>query len=139
VKDVMWANPRPVLTVEHGTGRQLGNCYSGMTYVITSTFAFDQEEIKALRKAGVIGYGQEFYILGQEIDGRLVPVPAKLDWEARRDTTPSGIDKVKPRVRENGKWLDEQPRNAYTGEPIANEHDAPFYVYVVEDRVDSGD
>lgn len=142
MKDVVWSNPRPTLTVENGGGRQLGNCYSASTYIITTIHALDLEEIKALRAAGFLGYGQEFYISGQEIDGRLVPVPAgPCDWQTRSEVKPSGVDKIKPRVRcrQTGKWLDEQPVNAYTGQPITNEHDAPFFVYVVEDRVDSSD
>jgi hypothetical protein len=141
MKDVTWSNDRPTLTVEHGSSRQLGNCYRAHTYVVTTTRVLDCEEIKALRNAGVLGCGQQFYIEGQQIDGKLVPVPAKLDWESRRDVRPSGIDKIAPRVRcrQTGAWLNEQPVNAYTGKPITDEHDAPFYVYVVEDRVDSGD
>lgn len=141
MKDVVWSNPRPTLTIENGGGRQLGNCYSASTYLITALRPLDSEQIMALRKAGVLGYGQEFYVRGQEVDGRLVPVAATLDWKTRGDVKPSGIDKITPRVRDRitGKWLEEQPVNAYTGEPITNERDAPFYVYVVEDRVDSSD
>lgn len=141
MKDVYWSNPRPTLTVEHGSGRQLGNCYSSSDYIVTATHALSADEINALRAAGFLGYGQEFYVRGQEVEGRLVPVPAKLDWQTRRDVKPSGVDKIKPRVydRVTGKLLDEQPVNAYTGKPVTTEHDAPFFVYVVESRVDSSD
>lgn len=143
-KDVLWSNPRPVLTVERGGGGQLGNCYYGSSYRITTLHALDLEEINAIRDAGFIGGGQEFYIRGQEVNGQLVPVPAKMtweDWEKRRDITPSGVDKVGPTVRDRctGKILDEQAVNAYTKEPITDMVSMPYFVYITEDRVDSSD
>lgn len=139
-KDNIWINPRPLLTIEHAGGGLLGNCYHGRTYRITSTRVLDAEGIKAIRATGMIGGGQEFYIRGQEIDGQLVPVPAKLEWHQVKDVKPSGIDSVKPSVRDRrtGKILDEPAIHRYTGEPSANQ-DEPFYVYVTEDRVDSSD
>jgi hypothetical protein len=141
MKDVIWSNDRAALTIQNGSGRQLGNCYSASDYIVTTTQPLDQEQIAALRDAGFLGYGQEFYIRGQQIEGKLVPVPAKLTWETRRDVKPSGIDKVPPRVydRQTGEQLNEQPVNQYTGNPITNEHPYPFFVYVVESRVDSSD
>lgn len=141
-KDVFWINPRPVLTIEHGGGAALGNCYNGSTYVITCTHALDQEEIKAIRAAGFIGYGQEFHIRGQHVDGRLVPVPLKLTWEQykeRAEITPSGVDRGIPPVvkdRRTGKLLDEPPTN-WKGDPVTGTMDYRYYIYITEDRVDS--
>lgn len=140
VKDVLWSNPRAELTVESGGGRELGNCYSASTYVVTALHPLDAEQINALRNAGFLGYGQEFHIRGQQVDGQMAPVPAKLDWQTRPKIKPSGMDKVAARVRDRatGNWLDEPPVNQYTGQPTPDQ-DMPYFVYVVESRVDSSD
>lgn len=143
-KDVFWTNPRPVLTIEHAGGSQLGNCYYGSTYKITSTRALDCAEIQALRDAGFLGGGQEFYVRGQMLDGKLVPVPLEMtarDWQLRQNIPPTGRDEVGPTVvdRGTGKVLDEQAVNRYTGEPITKTQPYPFFVYLTENRTDSSD
>lgn len=139
-KDYVYLNRRPVLTVEHGGGGQLGNCYHGSKYRITSLTPLDREAIIGIRAAGFIGGGQEFYILGQEVEGKLVPVPQKLDWNQRRDIKPTGVEKVNCSVRDRqtGKILDEPPINPYSGD-LYSPINASYYVYVTEDRVDSSD
>lgn len=141
MKDVVWSNPRPIVTVEHGGGGQLGNCYYSSGFRITSTRPLDVEAIKGLRAAGFLGYGQEFYIRGQLVDGTLVPVAPKLDWQTSPKVKPTGVDQIAATVcdRATGKVLDEPPVNEYTGEPITKTVDGPFFVYVVENRVDSSD
>lgn len=141
MKDVTWHNHRPSLLVEHGTSAQLGSCYSSSTYIVTATNPLDAEQIAALRTVGILGYGQEFYIRGQQIDGQIVPVAKKLDWQERSKVKPSGVDAIAPKVRcrSTGKWLNEKPVNAYTGLPVTSTVDAPYFVYVVESRVDSSD
>lgn len=141
MKDTVWRNPRPELVVECGGGGRLGNCYSNAIYRVTVLRPLDVTELTALRNAGFLGHGQEFFIHGQQVDGRLVPVAPELTWETRRDVKPSGIDQLSPVVvdRATGKVLDETPIHEYTGQVITETIDAPFYVYVVESRVDSSD
>lgn len=148
-RDVFWEPVKPILTVERAGGAQLGNCYHGETFRITSQSALDVEEIAALRKSGFLGGGQDFRILGQLMpDGRLHPVPAqwphKVDWrnwEARQKHPESGADEVGPTVRDRvtREKLDEEPVNRYTGQPITNKVKFRFYVYLVEARTDSSD
>jgi hypothetical protein len=141
MKDVVWSNPRPALTIENGGGSQLGNCYYSSGFRITSTRPLDVEAIKGLRAAGFLGYGQEFYVRGQLVDGAHVAVPAKLDWQTSPKVPPSGVDQIAPTVRDRatGKVLDEPPVNEYTGEPITKTVEGRYFVYVVENRVDSSD
>jgi hypothetical protein len=148
-KQVLWESPRPILTVERDGGGKLGNCYYNTVFRITTTRALDVEEIQALRIAGFLGGGQEFYIRGQLMEGGwLVPVPQRWPhkddwrkWEARQNHPPSGTDTVHPTVRDSrtGERLDEQPIHEITGQPITNTHDFPYFVYLVEERVDSSD
>lgn len=137
----MWANPRPVLVIERGSGAQLGNCYYGSSYTITALHPLDMEDIKKIRDAGLIGYGQEFYVRGQLVDQKLVAVPPSLDWKTSGDVVPSGKDIVEARVYDDatGALLpDIKAVNEYTKEPL-KPMEMPYYVYVTEDRVDSSD
>lgn len=114
----VYRNKRPVLTVEMTGGRKLGNCYGSTTYRITSTNRMSREQINALRETRMIGYGQEFYVKSQ-CDGK---------------EAPAGEDEVPCVDSETG-----QPAmNPYSGEPYKPTK-MPFFVYEVEDRVDSGD
>ncbi len=137
----MWSNPRPVLTIERGAGAQLGNCYYGSSFTLTSTRPLDMEDIKKIRDTGLIGHGQEFYIRGQLIDNKLVPVPPSLDWKTSGDVAPSGREMIEARVYDDatGALLpDVLAVNEYTKEPL-KPMEMSYYVYVTEDRVDSSD
>lgn len=136
----MWVNPRPVLTIERGAGVNLGNCYYGSSYTLTTLHPLSLEDIDNIRKAGLIGYGQTFYTRGQLIGEKLVPVPATLDWKSTRDVTPSGMDSVEAKIYDDatGVHIPGVATNQYTKEPL-KPMDMPYYVYVTEDRVDSSD
>lgn len=113
-----WKNDRPELTIETIGGAKLGRCYYSMTYRVTSCHKLDDSQIHALAAAGFLGYGQEFYI--------------------RERHEPAGMDRVPCRVFIDGVPTDEPPINEYSGtlhQPV----DHPFYVYLCERRVDSGD
>lgn len=55
-----WENQRPSLTIENVGAANLGRCYNAYTYRITSYRELKREDIKALRDAGWLGYGQEY-------------------------------------------------------------------------------
>lgn len=118
MKDLIYAPTRPNLVIEDVGGGKLGNCYYGTTYRITSRHQMGDDQIHALAKAGVLGYGQEFYI--------------------RKRVEPAGEDELKCVVYVDGKRTDEVPVN-YAGTPITNTVKQPFYVYECERRVDSSD
>jgi len=136
----MWVNPRPVLTIERGYGARLGNCYYGSTYTITALHPLSAEDIGNIRKADLIGHGQEFYISGQLIGEKLIPVPATLEWKSMRDVAPSGMDSVEAKIYDDatGALIPGVATNQYTKKPL-DPMDMPYYVYVTEDRVDSSD
>lgn len=112
-----YRNNRPTLAIEVTGTRNLGRCFNATTYRITTTFKLNKERLKALRTAGFLGYGQEFYFKGVN-DG---------------SEEPAGFDTVKC-LEEDGK----PAINEYTKQPY-NDTQAPFYVYECEDRCDSGD
>lgn len=135
----VYRNPRPVLTVARAGGGQLGNYYQGTKYHITSIRPLDLSQIKAIRESGVIGSGQEFYVWGQLVDGRLVPIPEKLDWKGRMTVMPSGTDLVEcVAVDDLGVDQPGPAINPYSKEPYQPIKES-YYTYVIEDRVDSSD
>ncbi len=138
----IWRNPRPVLTIVHESGRKISNCYYGSVYRITSVRPLSMEDIFKIRGTGFIGGGQHFSVLGQVVPGEkkmLVPVPAKLDWQS--DVSESGSDLVEAIMIDavTGNVIpDVVPTNQYTKEPL-KPLEMSYYVYLTEDRVDSGD
>ncbi len=118
---VYW-NHRPRLVVENRGGKALGNCYIASFQRITSTLRMSRKEIEALRDAGVLHGGQEFYIRSQ-CDGN---EPA------------AGQDMLPCVVELNGEILDEPAINPYSGLPYAPIQQS-YFVYETESRVDSGD
>lgn len=108
---------RPQLTIEVTGGRNLGRCYNATYYRVTSLSKLTRERIDALRKAGFLGYGQEFSITSK-CDGTELP---------------AGIDEEQP-LDESG-----NPRiNHYTKQPCSPVRQ-PYFIYNTEDRVDSSD
>lgn len=112
-----YTNHRPLLTIECTGSKNLGSCYNAAYFKITSPNRMKAERIMKLRAAGVLGYGQEFYITSL-CDGK---------------EQPDGTDVV-PCLDEDGK----PAVNAYTGLPYTDSHQ-PYFVYLCEDRCDSGD
>lgn len=114
---IVWRNTRPTLAIEVIGGAQLGNCYHATTYRITSRRPLTLDHIEALRKAGFLGYGQEFI--------RKTPLEAL--------TTPVGYDEIVATDSETGERVPE-----IRGRPT-NVHREPYYACEIEDRVDSSD
>jgi hypothetical protein len=88
----------------------IGRCYNAFYYEITSTRKLTCEQIHGLRKLGFLGYGQEFNVNSQ-CDGK---------------EEPAGYDTVQ--CLENGEVV-------MTYKPLKE----PYFVYHVENRVDSSD
>jgi hypothetical protein len=124
--DVTFTYPRPIpdLTIETTGGGQLGNCYSATTYRVTSLQRLSVEKLKALNAAGVLGFGQEFYIRSQA-DGK---EPAAREVESAC----VAVDK------RTGKPTGDPAINPYSGEPYGSSKYS-VYVYDCESRCDSGD
>lgn len=136
----VYRNPRPSLTVESTGGSRLGNCYSATYFRVTSLHALSMKNLRALREAGFLGYGQEFSARQITIENSRAPVPAELDWRSSKDVSPSGHDDV-PCVEvddRTGEVLRNPSINPYSGR-----EDQPtkisYFVYECEDRCDSGD
>lgn len=113
---------RPTLSVERAGGKNLGNCYNAHYYKVTSTERLDEKRLRALRAGGFLGYGQDF-IIKSKCDG----------------TEPAADIEYLPCVEkdENGKIVNYDPHNPYTGKPYAPSA-RPYFVYETEDRIDSG-
>lgn len=123
-RSFVYLNPRPTLVIEHVGGGQLGNCYSGSTWRVTSTTKLTAAKLVALNAAGVLGIGQEFYVRSQA-DGK--------EAAAGEDEVPCvTVD------RRTGKPTGEPPINPYSGN-LYGSHKYPFYVYECESRCDSSD
>lgn len=132
-------SPRPVLAIEAAGGASLGNCYSSMTYRITSQHPLPADKIAALRDLGLLGYGQEYCARYQHADG-LVALPTVDKYGAMQaHVAPSGVDVVQGReFDESGRFVRSPGINPYSHkeyEPV----EMPYYVYAVERRVDSSD
>lgn len=112
----VYKNPRPKLTIESTGGANLGRCYNSMSYTVTSTDKLKRDTLNALRDAGFLGYGQEFYI-HSKCDGTEEP--------AGKDTVTCKL--VHERT---GEVVGEEPENT---------SDFFYYVYHCESRVDSSD
>lgn len=122
----VWRNPRPHLVIESGGGSQLGNCYYGMRYKVTTREPLTLDQLELLRDAKLLGYGQEFIVHSK----------------TGAESIPTGEDVVPCTVIDeySGKVLDEPPINPYTNPPAEYPPQrCPFYVYEIERRVDSSD
>ena len=119
---VIFHNPRPILTIEVARSMKLGHCYSGTTYRITSRQRQTPGTLRKLFEAGVLGFGQEFRVISQA-DGK--EEAAGLDECRAVLLRDNGIlDLVTPAVNWEGKPI-----------PVAR---IPYFVYETETRCDSG-
>ena len=119
----MYPAIRPQLSVECTGGANLGNCYNASYYRVTSITPLTKKSILALRDAGFLGYGQEF-LLNSPCDGK--EVPAGMDLMPCKEMD----ERTRKIVNENPLSKDGTPKP-----PIQR----PFFVYLCESRVDSGD
>ena len=121
-----FAYPKPIpdLTIETAGGGSLGNCYSSTSWRVTSLHRLSVATLKALNAAGVLGFGQEFYVRSQA-DGKEAPAGEK-------ESACVAVD------RHTGKPTGEPAINSIGGQPYGA-HRYPFYVYECESRCDSGD
>lgn len=133
-----YPNPRPTLTVAPSGGGQLGNCYSSMTYTVTSLVPLSMAALRNIRKAGCLGYGQEFYAKLMGPDGSRSSIPEKLDYPENTKVIPTGVDSVICVEVRDGKRVDGVAVNPYSKEPY-KPMTVPYFVYECENRVDSSD
>lgn len=73
---------RPILCIEPAGGSELGRCYNAHHYRVTSNSELKPEKFKALREAGVLGYGQEYTVSAVE-KRMLTYVPDGTDWRGK--------------------------------------------------------
>lgn len=132
--DFAWRNPRSALVIESTGDGQLGNCYSSMTYKVTSRQPLTKDKLVALRELGFLGYGQEFFCY------LLTPSLRQLTIAESGTQDPSGHDIVPCSMidRGNGKIIPGPAINPYSGLPYPD-HQDPYYIYICESRVDSSD
>jgi hypothetical protein len=137
--DFVHKNPRPTLVVESKGGANLGRCYTASYYQVTSLSSLSMEDLVHLRSAGFLGYGQEFSA-EQVIGEKKVPVPAKLDWQSRKDIQASGVEMIPCTMvdRRTGEVIPGEAINPYSGKPYGASEQS-YYVYVCESRCDSSD
>lgn len=131
----VYRNPRPILTIERGSERALGRCYSGTTYTVTSLQPLVMTDFKALRSTALLGYGQEFTVhqVGPAGDGTTIPVSQMV--VVHQDLVATGFDDV-PCIEINpagNPTIAINPRTQAPFKPMR----VPYYVYECEDRVDS--
>lgn len=119
---IFYENKRPRLTIEITDSGTLGRCYYYTKYKITSVLKLSRESLEKLREAGFIGCGQGFQI----------------DSICDGTESPAGEDELEPVEYRDGKRVNEEPINKYTGKPY-EKFISPYYEYNCESRVDSGD
>ena len=108
----VYNHPLPLLTVEDKGGKKLGSCYYAETYYkVTSRNELDNDQMRSLADAGVLGYGQTFGYEAEPVT--FVKVPCTFS------------DTGEPATRRDG--------SSY------GDTDLPVYVYNVTRRCDSGD
>lgn len=136
----IYNNPRPCLVVERVGGGKLGNCYHSMKYKVTSTRAMSMEDMCDLRKAGFLGYGQEFYAKYVKADGTKDAVPQTLDWKTTKDVVATGHDLIECSEVDDrtGEVLRTPSINPYSGKED-EPREVSYFVYECESRVDSSD
>jgi|SRR5690349_5508114 len=111
-------NPRPQLAIESTYTKNLGRCYNAYGFKVVSRGRLTQKQLQALREAGFLGYGQGFEIKSQ-CDGTELPAGQDEVLCVNEDGSP-GLNKYNgnkpyPAIRQN------------------------YWVYEVEDQVDSSD
>lgn len=129
---IVFANPRPVLTVETTGGRSLGRCYSETTFRVTTLQPLARRDMEALGSIGVLGVGQELSFSFQTASGAAEPLPESTDWPFVG--VPTGYDTLR------GAEADDVTYHP-TGRALENPPTAQrgYYVYNVVRRCDSSD
>lgn len=132
-----YKNDRPLLTIKVTGGGMLGRCYHSTVYEVTSRTPLSKAKLEALRAAGFLGLGQEFFIHGQ-----LAPDGSVQDLNNERAATwaPTGNDVVECSEVDDatGEVVRQPSINPYTNKPDVPGL-FPYYTYRVESRVDSSD
>ena len=124
MKDFVYKNNRPKLTIEVIGSKELGRCFNATYYRITSTHKLSREALKGLYDIGLLGSGQGFATM-TKCDGTEAP--------AGEDEVPCVV--VDRRTQE---VLNEQAINPYSKKPYASMK-MPYFVYETETSCDSGD
>ena len=113
---------RPALAVKLVSSAELGRCYYGSTFEITSTCKLTSAQLLALREGGFLGHGQEWRVVSQH-DG---------------SEAPAGEDLVEcVALDERGRFLGPAV-HPITGAPVEPMR-LPYWVYSIESRIDSSD
>lgn len=115
MKKFVFLDKTPNLQIIHNGGTGLGNCYYCYVYKIISKTELTDNQIKTLRSAGFLGYGQEFFIRNRNVIEYDVPCVVFLDGVERPD-----IEPVNP-------WSGQRYPSIVSKK----------YEYIVEDMVDS--
>jgi hypothetical protein len=68
-RDERYAGADPVFVIAPTGGGQLGNCYYGHGWRVTSKTKLSDQDLRALNEMGVLGHGQEFYVRRREEQG----------------------------------------------------------------------
>jgi len=116
---VMWINPRASLTIVAKESRQLGRCYHGTTYEVSSTKEISPATLYQLFLLGFFGAGQEFKVVSSE--------------EHKDSIAPCVVDLTTNKMIEGA-----VATNQYSGKPY-EPMNMSYWVYQVERRTDSGD
>ena len=126
-------NTRPLLLIEEGPGANLGNCYTSMSYKVTSRHPLTMDTLRTLREVGFLGYGQEFVAYQLDADGKRHSVTGP-------QSTPTAYDEVQCVDYEDTPFqiLTSPSINPYSGMPD-KPLKMPYFVYVCISRVDSSD
>ena len=74
----------PKLTITLVEENNLGRCYNEYVYSVVSLSPLSKSAILALRGAGFLGYGQDFWFDEILPDGSKSPVVEKPDWSRRQ-------------------------------------------------------
>jgi len=121
-KTCYYINPNPSLSIHAGETKQLGRCYYGGEYKITSSTKLKMDSINKLWDMGLLGAGQSFAIKST-CDGT---------------EKPTGFYEVPGVMMDgNGKKYDDPPVN-WDGKP-APLAKFPYYEYITIWRCDSSD
>jgi hypothetical protein len=114
----IYKRTRPELAIKYLGEKNLGRCYNGFYYMVTSTRRVSEAQITGLRDLHFFTGGQQFGVNSQ-CDGK---------------EEPAGIDIVKCVDEKTG----EPATSPYTGK-LYPDREEPYYEYMIEVRVDSSD
>lgn len=120
---VVYLSKRPHLTIELKGGVQLGNCYEASYWRVTSRLRLTLDTLRQLHTAGVLGYGQEFYVRSQCNGSEPVAL--------FEETIPTDVDS---HGEPTGK-----PALSWDGRLVSQPSTQEYYVYECEVRCDSSD